>query len=61
MTLFSAGKLLLCDFNCAHAMFLVYNTPGKLNNVLAMHLVTNSFVFKLPRCLMTSKVMLKAC
>ena len=44
MTLFSAGKLLLCDFNCVHAMFLVYNIPGNLNNVLAMHLVSNSFV-----------------
>ena len=61
MTLFSAGKLLLCDFYCAHAMFLVYNNPGNLNNVLAMHLVSNSFAFKLPRCLTTSKVMLKAC
>ena len=50
MTLFSAGKLLLCDFNCVHAMFLVYNNPGNLNNVLAMHLVPNSFAFKLPRC-----------
>ena len=46
MTLFSAGKLLLCDFNCVHAMFLVYNNPGNLNNVLAMHLVSNSFAFK---------------
>ena len=25
-------------------MFLVYNNPGNLNNVLAMHLVSNSFV-----------------
>ena len=44
LTLFSASKLLLCDFNCVHAMFLVYNNPGNLNNVLAMHLVSNSFV-----------------
>ena len=61
MTLFSAGKLLLYDFNCAHIMFLVYKTPGNVNNVLTMHLVSNSFAFKLPRCLTTSKVMLKAC
>ena len=64
MTLFSAGKLLLCDFNCVHAMFLVYNNhgnPGNLNNVLAMHLVPNSFAFEIPGCLTTSKVMLKAC
>ena len=50
LTLFPAGKLLLRDFNCAYAMFLVYNNPGNLNNVLAMHLVPNSFAFKLPRC-----------
>ena len=61
LTLFSAGKLLQCDFNCVQAMFLVYNNPGNLNNVLAMHLVSNSFAFKLPGCLTTSKVMLKAC
>ena len=60
MTLFSAGKLLLCNFNCAHTMFLVYNNPGNLNNVLAMHLVSNSFAFKIPGCLTTSKVMLTA-
>jgi len=42
-------------------MFLVYNTPGNPNNVLAMRLVSNSFAYKLPRCLITSKVMLKAC
>ena len=60
MTLFSAGKLLLCDFNCVHAMFLVYNNPGNLNNVLAMHLVSNSFVSS---SLDDSQpqVMLKAC
>ena len=45
-------------------MFPIYNDPGNLNdlnNVLAMHLVSNSFAFKLPGCLTTSKVMLKAC
>ena len=61
LTLFSAGKLLLCNFNCAHTMFLVHNNPGNLNNVLAMDLVSNSFASKLPQCLTTSKVMLKAC
>ena len=45
---FSAGKPMLRDFNCAHAMFLVYNNPGNFVNVLAMHLVSNSFAFQAP-------------
>ena len=61
MTLFSAGKLLLCDFDCAHATFLVYNTTRSPCDDLAMPDFSNSLAFKIPRSLTTSKVMPKAC
>ena len=49
------------DCNCDFARFLVSNSPGNSHDVPAMHDISNSFVYKLPRCLTTSKVMLKAC